>query len=146
MLNHKLTRQQHYFTFLQEPDSSKLSREYLIKSASITSAEQAMMLHTQTTLALIQAEKEYKEVVNNCHNIFVLTCLFVKCNIYHNKYFLCKWVFLTRDLWHRNTCWRRTPCWWCWLKSSPYMTVYRYVNEFFLTGDLWRNKYSNTCL
>ena len=24
----------------------------------------------------------------------------------------------------RNTRWRRTSCWWCWLQSSPYMTVY----------------------
>ena len=24
----------------------------------------------------------------------------------------------------QNTRWRRAPYWWCWLKSSPYMTVY----------------------
>ncbi|XP_052285732.1 uncharacterized protein LOC127881673 isoform X2 [Dreissena polymorpha] len=46
------------------PDPGSLSREYLIKSSSIMASEHAMILLTQTTLALLQAEKEYKEALD----------------------------------------------------------------------------------
>ncbi|KAL4226501.1 hypothetical protein ACF0H5_014486 [Mactra antiquata] len=48
---------------IEEPDASRLSREYLIKSSSITTAENAIILLTQTALALQQAEFEYKEAL-----------------------------------------------------------------------------------
>lgn len=48
---------------LQEPDASKLTREYLIKSSSIQTSESASILLTQTALALEQAEREYKEAL-----------------------------------------------------------------------------------
>jgi hypothetical protein len=50
------------YNYLQEPDASKLTREYLIKSSSIQTSESASILLTQTALALEQAEREYKEV------------------------------------------------------------------------------------
>ncbi|XP_053377285.1 uncharacterized protein LOC123530481 isoform X2 [Mercenaria mercenaria] len=46
-----------------EPDVSKLTREYFIKSSSISTTESSVILLTQTALALQQAEKEYKEAL-----------------------------------------------------------------------------------
>ncbi|KAK3580905.1 hypothetical protein CHS0354_008195 [Potamilus streckersoni] len=54
---------------LQMPDPSKLSTEYLIKSASVATVDSASALLTQTTVALVQAEKEYVQA------LFALTVL-----------------------------------------------------------------------
>ncbi|XP_060587143.1 uncharacterized protein LOC132742691 [Ruditapes philippinarum] len=48
---------------IQEPDASKLTREYLIHSSSISTAENAVTLLTQTALALQHADSEYKEAL-----------------------------------------------------------------------------------
>ncbi|KAL3841326.1 hypothetical protein ACJMK2_019488 [Sinanodonta woodiana] len=48
---------------LQMPDPSKLSTEYLIKSASMATVDSASALLTQTTVAFVQAEKEYAQAL-----------------------------------------------------------------------------------
>lgn len=65
-----------HFTF-QEPDPSKLTREYLIHTSSITTAENAVTLLTQTALALQHADTEYREV----YVVYICTLSYTHINL-----------------------------------------------------------------